>query len=128
MESPAQNPSQFDTPVNGGEQLLVNQRELNDAEVRLVNHVIKTRAARYVASTCQDDLFPETAGQLPAWCQIDKLFHSRFPSMRGRSETLIRYADDSILYTNAFGERDLTPSWFVRSRERDQAAPTKDKV
>jgi hypothetical protein len=107
---------------------ILNYRTFSDEQVALVNHVIKARATRYVASIRKNDLYPEAAVPSPRWCEIDKLFHPEYPSFRTKTETMVSYKDRSVLYSNAFGERDVVPGWFVRQREakrKAHAAPAK---
>jgi hypothetical protein len=96
---------------------VLNQRELSDEDVAKINSVIKIRATRYVASATKANLFPEDIAGHPRWCEIDKLFYAEFPSSRTKTETMIKYEDGSIMHTNAFGERDIVPGWFVRQQE-----------
>jgi hypothetical protein len=97
---------------------IVNRRKLSEEEVAKINFVIKTRATRYVASAIEAQLFPENKVGHPRWSDIDKLFYTEFASSRAETETIVRYKDDSILFSNAFGERELIPRWFVKQREK----------
>lgn len=99
---------------------IVNDRELNAESVSLVNAIIKSRATRYVASSEEADLFPERALKVPLWCDLDRMFEAKYKSLRGSSETYIRYKDGSIYHNNAFGEHDTTPGWFVKKMERER--------
>jgi hypothetical protein len=96
---------------------IVNNRELSDENVATINYVLKTRAVRYVASQITDFLYPEKIVDNPKWCDIDRIFHAKHPSWRGETETYIRYKDGTIRHSNAFGERDIVPGWFVRQQE-----------
>lgn len=96
---------------------IINERSLSTGQVNQVNYVIKARATRYVASTSKDDLFPEKMIGIPRWCQIDTIFYTRFPSYRSESTLMMKYEDGSILHSNAFGERDHVPGWFVKQQE-----------
>jgi hypothetical protein len=95
---------------------VINERELTSDQVAQINFVLKARASRYVASSQLDDLFPERGGA-PRWCDIDKIFYTRFKSFRTQTTMMVSYKDRSILHSNAFGERDTVPGWFVRQRE-----------
>lgn len=97
---------------------VTNERELTGEQVANINHIIKCRAARYVASVNRDDLFPEKQASPPAWSELDRLFHTEYPTHYAKSELTIRYQDDSILHTNAFGERQRVPGWFVRQNRK----------
>ena len=96
---------------------IINERMLSTGQVNQVNYVIKARATRYVAGTSKDDLFPEKMIGTPRWCEIDNIFYTRFPSYRSESTLMVKYKDGSILHSNAFGERDHVPGWFVKQQE-----------
>jgi hypothetical protein len=102
---------------------IINQRELSEADVAHVNYVLKARASRFVASASKDDLFPEEGIGQPRWSEIDRIFYTKYPSSRSKSEMLLTYEDGTILYTNAFGERDVVPGWFVRQQEAKKKKP-----
>jgi len=97
---------------------IVNYRGFGSQEVSLINHVIKSRATRFVASACEQDLFPEEHIGNTRWSEIDELFRPEFPSYLSESEVIVRHEDDSLMFSNSFGERDYVPGWFVRSRDR----------
>ena len=97
---------------------VVNERELSDEEVITINYAIKMRAARWIASISQDHLYPERMLAPARWCEIDKLFYNEFSSFRSQSEIMVKYKDGTIMHSNAFGERDVVPGWFVRQQER----------
>jgi hypothetical protein len=95
---------------------------INERKVATVNWILKTRAVKYVASVTEDDLYPEKIVGNPRWCDIDSIFYPKYPSFRTKSEIMVKYNDGSILHTNAFGERDIVPGWFVRQQEAKQKA------
>ena len=82
-----------------------------------MNFVLKARSTRYVASISREDLYPERAIGVPRWCDIDRIFYTRFKSFRTRSTLMVSYEDGSLMHSNAFGERDHVPGWFVRQQE-----------
>lgn len=94
---------------------ITNERKLTDDDVKLVNIVIKTRASRYVASAIEEQLYPEQRMKAPRWHEIDALFYPKYRSSHTSRKTVIRYKDDSLMHTNAFGEREVVPGWFVRA-------------
>jgi hypothetical protein len=95
-----------------------SNRTLTDREVQMINYVIKQRSIRYVASVNIEDLYPEKAVGQPKWANIDSIFHQDYPTFYSQSETFIKYRDDSLLFTNAYGERNFVPGWFVRQQEK----------
>jgi hypothetical protein len=97
---------------------IINERELPDEDVAKINYVIKARATRYIASSREELLYPETVVGKLRWCEIDKIFYGESPSFHGQTEIMVRYKDDTIMHTNAFGERDYVPGWFVRRQEQ----------
>jgi len=106
--------------INYGD--ILNYREFDDGAVAKIKLRNKTRAIRYVASANESDLFPEKVTKIPRWSEIDELFYSKYGSFRGSSETMVRYKDGTIMHSNAFGERDMVPGWFVRQQEAKRAA------
>jgi hypothetical protein len=96
---------------------ILNYRQFGNEEVAKINYIIKTRARRYVASENQEYLYPERIVGEPRWSDLDRLFYTDYPSFHTQSELMVRYNDDSLLFSNAFGERQHVPGWFVRQRE-----------
>ncbi|MEA2833315.1 MAG: hypothetical protein QOG66_1517 [Methylobacteriaceae bacterium] len=100
---------------------IVNERELSEEQVATINYAIKRRASKYIASVCKDDLFPEKIVGEPRWVDIDKLFQTEDRSFLGKTEMIARYKDGTTVFTNAYGERDVVPGWFVREQERKKS-------
>jgi Protein of unknown function (DUF4238) len=96
---------------------IINERELSDEQVHQVNFVLRARATRYVASSSRADLYPERAIGVPRWSDIDRIFYTRFESFRTQSTLMVSYQDGGLMHSNAFGERDHVPGWFVRQQE-----------
>ncbi len=103
-----------------------NYREFDEIAVSKINYVIKIRSVRYIASIHESHLFPERLVNMPRWCDIDQLFYSEHGSSRGSTEMMVSYRDGTILHSNAFGERDVVPGWFVRQQEARRAAAAAD--
>jgi hypothetical protein len=95
---------------------------LNDEQIATINYLIKTRSVKYIASINKDYLFPEKIIGQPRWCEIDKLFYTKFPSFRSKTEIMVGYKDGTQLHANAFGERTMVPGWFVRQQEKKREA------
>lgn len=104
---------------------IINERELSEEQVHQVNHVLKARATRYVASVSLEDLYPEKAIGVPRWCEIDRIFYTRHKSFRTQSTLMVRYNDGSLMHSNAFGERDYVPGWFVKEQEAKSNSKSK---
>jgi hypothetical protein len=89
--------------------------------VATTNYVIKKRAVRYTAAGSANWLFPETIVGNPTWSDIDKTLHyGGFARKLASGETILKYADESVEFSNEFGEREVVPGWFVR---RNRAEP-----
>ncbi len=96
---------------------IVNDRKFSPEDVANVNYIIKSRASRYVASVNRDWLHPESIVEQPRWCDLDTLFYSKHGSMHTKSEIIMKYDDGSLLFSNAFGEHETVPGWFVKQQE-----------
>ncbi len=95
-----------------------SDRKLSSNAVATINFVIKARAIRYVGSTNPDDLYPERIVDSPIWAEIDALFHQPYPTYLSGRETIVKYKDESILFTDAHGRRDFVPGWFMKRNEK----------
>lgn len=94
-------------------------RELDTQQVATINYVIKKRAVRYVAGGSKDFLLPELLVGDPRWDEIDGTLHYEgFARKLASGETIIKYADDSIEFSNEFGEQQLIPGWFAKQGNR----------
>lgn len=76
------------------------------------------RAIRYVASNNREDLWPEKKAKAPTWSAIDELFQPKIRTSLTSAKTIVKYKDESLLFTNAFGERERVPGWFVKQRQK----------
>lgn len=92
-------------------------------EVAAINYIIKTRAVRYIASSQEEWLYPEQMIGSVKWPELDAVLqHKGDPWKLAAAETMIRYTDGSLQTVSPYGERDLVPGWFMRSRESKAAA------
>lgn len=81
----------------------IRGRMLDEAQVTAINHVLKSRARRYIAAGRREDLWPEK-GFAGSWNDIgailkppaDELWHFG-------GEIFVRYEDGSVAYQDAFG-------------------------
>jgi hypothetical protein len=84
--------------------------------------VINKRAVRYVAAGSKNCLMPERVVGDPRWSAIDNTLHyDGFARKLAGRETIFKYADESIEFSNEFGERQFIPGWFVRRRSAYRA-------
>lgn len=81
-----------------------NSRTLTADEVLAINHAIKIRATRFVASPIQDDLFPEDSLKPIRWSSLDDIFHSEYKTYHTDSTIHLGYSDGREESFNAFGE------------------------
>ena len=100
---------------------VTNERKFDAEQVLLVNTVIKARATRFVASAVREQLFPEERLTAPRWAEIDSLFYPKHPTYHASRKMTVRYDDDTIMHSNAFGERRTVPGWFVRANRKESA-------
>lgn len=99
---------------------IIKTRELTETEVQKLNYVIKMRAPRYVAAAKEEWLYPEKMIGNPYWPSLDEVMrHTGFAMKLAAGETVVKYQDESILFTNEFGERQYVPGSFVRSRKKE---------
>ena len=96
---------------------IINDRELGADQVVQVNHIIKARASRFIASATKAHLFPEQAAGMLSWPKLDEMFRPEHPSYRSQSKIVAKFNDGSVLHSNAYGERDVVPGWFIRQQE-----------
>lgn len=99
------------------------ERQLCREAVASINFVIKRRAVRYVASSVEEDLFPERVIGEPRWCTIDSVLqHEGSPHLLSVQETVIKYRDETVVFSNPYGERQVVPGWFVKGRRSNKRA------
>ena len=97
-------------------------RELNTSQVASINYAIKKRAVRYVAAGTNDWLLPENIVGDPRWSEIDATLHyDGFARKLAGGETILKYTDESIEFSNQFGERQFVPGWFVKRNKTDRS-------
>lgn len=83
----------------------IKTRELGDAEVIAINHVLKSRAKRFIAAGNRDWLWPEKALE-GTWQDIRQMLlppKDELWSFGG--ETYVRYKDGSVDYQDAYGRK-----------------------
>jgi hypothetical protein len=94
-------------------------RSLAASEVATINYAIKARAPRFVAAANESWLYPERSIGRTKWADVDSVLnHKGFAWMLSAQETIIKYEDESILFTNPYGERKFVPGWFVKRNKK----------
>ena len=99
-------------------------RQLVDDEVIRINHIMKSRAHRYVAAFDKDWLYPERQTRLPRWDRLtaDHLLMPDPRSVSFASEFIVGYKDRPPLVMDEYGRRPVDPAYRdgpARDRERD---------
>lgn len=80
----------------------IRDRELDSAEVTAINHLLKSRARRYVASANPDWLYPERT-LAHSWKEIGELLLPRDGLWRFGGEIYVGYKDGTTHYQDEFG-------------------------
>jgi len=102
-------------------------RSLSEVDVATINYIIKSRAIRYIAAGQEDWLYPENVIGSVKWPELDlTLQHQGFAMKLSSQETMVTYEDESILTVTPYGERDLVPGWFVKSRRNKNKSCVSD--
>lgn len=81
---------------------MIRGREFSAAEVTAINHLLKSRARRYVAAGDPDWLFPERS-LVHSWEEIGKLLLPVDGLWRFGGEIYVGYKDGSTHYQDEFG-------------------------
>lgn len=82
-------------------------RHLTEQEVREINFIIKNRAQRYIAASCEDWLYPEQYVSKSDWPSFGGGFLA-MPDPRGvmyNAQTIVGFADGSSKFLDAFGRQ-----------------------
>lgn len=83
----------------------IKTRTLSDVEVIAINHVLKSRAKRFVAAGNRDWLWPEKAVER-TWQDIRQvLLPPKDELWSFGGETFVRYKDGSVDYQDAYGRK-----------------------
>lgn len=88
-------------------------RLLDEHEVTRINHIIKTRAHRYVAAAEKDWLFPEAHGPIPRWDRLTD-DHLLMPDPRAvpfANEFIVGYNRGPPLVMDEYGRRPGDPQY-----------------
>lgn len=94
-------------------------RRFSVAEVVLVNHIIKSRALRYVAAANREWLFPEKELERPQWDAAGRS-HLLMPDPRSMSfstEILMGFNDGSSDGFDEYGRKPWDPNYLDSSRK-----------
>lgn len=93
-------------------------RQLEERDVIIVNHILKQHAKRYIASGCEDDLYPERRVESPPWPKMIGPY-TLMPDprrMHFSTSNVVGYNDGSAFAINEFGHRDVDNARAKRLR------------
>jgi len=121
---PRQNPRHFGTTLARTD-VWIRSRKLSRAEVIAINHVLKSRARRYIAAEEEEWLYPERGGA-PEWGDLGKLL---LPPERELwhfgGEIVVGYKDGTSSFQDAFGR--TSPANEYLRKEPTAADPAPDE-
>jgi hypothetical protein len=99
---------------------LIRTRKLTDQEVTAINHVLKSRAHRYVAAGEKSWLYPESAGPID-WKSVSNVLLPRHNELwHFGGEIYVGYQDGSTLYQDAFGRTTEAHTYFKKEKPNRQ--------
>lgn len=100
----------------------IRERQLERDEVVAINHLLKSRAKRYIASADRTSLYPEREYDKP-WSQIAKILLPTKDLWRFGGETYIGYADGTSSYWDEHGRTSKAHEFLVRKSFRENIGP-----
>ena len=100
----------------------IRKRKLSRDEVITINHLLKTRARRYVAASNKEWLYPERsfAGK---WQDIAQVLLPRDELWRFGGEIYVGHADGSTEYQDAFGRTSGAHKYLQREKRATDLGP-----
>jgi len=101
----------------------IRTRELSTDEVVSINHILKSRARRYIAAGNTDWLNPENE-KVPEWREIGDVLLPRNELWRFGGETYVGYADGTTRYQDAFGRTSQAHEYL--SKQSPKTDPVDD--
>lgn len=100
----------------------IRTRKLSSAEVISINHLLKSRARRYVAASNKAWLYPKKAFS-GAWEDIAQVLLPRDDLWKFGGETYVGYADGSTHYQDAFGRTTRAHEYLRRKKSKTDLGP-----
>jgi hypothetical protein len=102
---------------------IIRSRKLADKEVKIINHILKDRARKYIAAAKKEWLFPEVDIQ-DSWSQLrqvllppeDELYHFG-------GEIYVGYKDGTTGYQDAFGRTVRELSYLKKPKRKGKIGP-----
>lgn len=84
---PRTNPRYFDQTIINYDDI-IREREYNEQQVLTINHILKSRAHRYIAAAKEEWLYPEKFLKTIDWGTLDKIFISNSVKLLGRNKEI----------------------------------------
>lgn len=92
----------------------IRTRELSSVEVTAVNHVLKSRARRYVAAAKPEWLYPEDINAL-SWRDIEQILLPRDELWRFGGEMVMAFNDGTYHFQDAFGRTSKAHEYLAKT-------------
>ena len=99
----------------------IRHRRLNCDEVIAINHLLKSRAKRFIAAAKKDWLYPEQHFN-GSWAQIAKVLLPKSDLWRFGGEIYVGYKDGSSGYWDEHGRRSKVHEFLIRKSQRKNIA------
>lgn len=100
----------------------IRARKLARDEVIAINHLLKSRARRYLAASNKEWLHPEQSFT-GAWQDIAHVLLPKDDLWRFGGETYVGYADGSTQYQDAFGRTSGAHEYLRRKKRKTDLGP-----
>lgn len=100
----------------------IRTRELDANEITAINHVLKSRARRFVAAGRADDLYPERSGSVD-WRAIGEVLIPRDELWKFGGEIYVGYKDGSTKYQDEFGRTSAAHRFLRKEAPAKQLEP-----
>jgi hypothetical protein len=101
----------------------IRTRKLSRDEVAAINHILKSRARRYIAAAEEDWLYPEQAGSID-WRAASKIL---LPPERELwhfgGEIVVGYRDGTSSFQDAFGRTSPSDEYLRKEPSAEEPAP-----
>lgn len=87
----------------------IEHREVSVQDVAVVNHILKSRAARYVAAARQEWLYPERIVPTKNWQELGNVLMPKEALWRNTGGTWATMNSGAVVKVDAFGRMPRTP-------------------
>ncbi|MGF6547632.1 DUF4238 domain-containing protein [Paraburkholderia youngii] len=99
----------------------IRTRDLSSAEVIAINHVLKSRARKYVAAAQVDWLYPEQFNSLN-WREIEQILLPRDDLWRFGGEMVMKFSNGSYHFQDAFGRTSKAHEYLAKKPPESEPA------